>query len=119
MLTRKGRGSASSSSGLTDMDSIGSVDSMGSDAFDAGGGMDSQSQLDSFAKEVLNALNFDSMPPFPNYYQLYFEKMLDEKPYEFKKSITELLETESNSEDEKRYPRAVACCLFEKLYFGN
>lgn len=103
MLTRKGRGAASSSgSGMTDMESIGSMESMGGDAFDDAGGMDSQSQLDSFAKEVLNALNFDSMPPFPNYYQLYFEKMLDEKPYEFKKSITELLETESNSEDEKR-----------------
>lgn len=88
----------------TEVDSIGAsgADTMGGSSFGSSGEMDSQSQLDAFAREVLSALGTDSMPPFPSYFQLYFEKMLDEKPYEFKKQITELLETESSTEDEKR-----------------
>lgn len=58
--------------------------------------------LDMFAREVLEALSNDNLPPFPNYYQLYFEKLLDEKPYDFRKNINELMESESGAEDEKR-----------------
>lgn len=101
MLTRKGRSTQSVPE--QDMGSTDSVGSMGGDdSFSADGEMDSQSQLEQFAKRVLNELGNDAMPPFPNYYQLYFEKMLDEMPYEFKKQISELLESESNTEDEKR-----------------
>ena len=102
MLTRKGRSTPSAAP--TEMDSIDSMGSIGDgdDSFDSGSEEDSHSQLEQFAKKVLNELNNESMPPFPNYYQLYFEKLLDEMPYEFKKQITELLESESNTEDEKR-----------------
>lgn len=63
---------------------------------------DGGSEVEQFAREVLEELSKDSLPPFPSYFQLYFEKMLDEKPYELRKSISEMIETESNTEDEKR-----------------
>lgn len=63
---------------------------------------DGGSDVEQFAREVLEALSKDNLPPFPNYFQLYFEKMLDEKPYELRKSISEMIETESHTEDEKR-----------------
>jgi len=63
---------------------------------------DPSSQLDSFAREVLAALSQDNLPPFPSYFQLYFEKLLDDKPMEFRKQMMDLMETESSTEDEKR-----------------
>lgn len=63
---------------------------------------DAGSEVEQFAREVLEELSKDNLPPFPSYYQLYFEKMLDDKPYEVRKSISEMIETESNTEDEKR-----------------
>jgi diguanylate cyclase (GGDEF)-like protein len=60
------------------------------------------SELDSFARGVLKELAKDNLPPLPNYYQLYFEKMLDEKSYEFRKAMNDMIEGESNSEDDKR-----------------
>ncbi|MDQ1339090.1 MAG: hypothetical protein QG567_240 [Campylobacterota bacterium] len=99
MLTRKGRPAPTSSSDTEeDLQETGSTNSLSSSS----GGRDSQSQLDQFAKKILVGLSNDSMPPFPSYYQLYFEKMLDEMPFEFKKQISELIETESDTENEKR-----------------
>ena len=59
-------------------------------------------EVERFARDVLEELGNDNMPPFPSYYQLYFEKKLEDLPYDLKKSITEMMETESNTEDEKR-----------------
>lgn len=99
MLTRKGRPAPTSSSDTEeDLQEPGAANSLSSSS----GGRDSQSQLDQFAKKILVQLSNDSMPPFPSYYQLYFEKMLDEMPFEFKKQISELIETESDTENEKR-----------------
>ena len=63
---------------------------------------DASGEVEQFAKEVLSELSKDALPPFPSYFQLYFEKMLDEKSYEFRKSVSDMIESESNSEDEKR-----------------
>ena len=59
-------------------------------------------ELENFARGVLEDLAKDNLPPLPNYYQLYFEKALDEKPYEFRKAMSDMIEGESSSEDEKR-----------------
>ncbi|MDR3347160.1 MAG: diguanylate cyclase [Helicobacteraceae bacterium] len=59
-------------------------------------------EMGKFGQSVLSGLSKDNLPPFPNYYQLYFEKMLDDCPYEFRKSISDMIETEQNTEDEKR-----------------
>ncbi|MDR2639125.1 MAG: diguanylate cyclase [Helicobacteraceae bacterium] len=59
-------------------------------------------EVENFARAVLDELAKDNLPPLPNYYQLYFEKALDEKPYEFRKAMSDMIEGESSSEDEKR-----------------
>ncbi|MDR2151351.1 MAG: diguanylate cyclase [Helicobacteraceae bacterium] len=59
-------------------------------------------ELENFARGVLEDLAKDNLPPLPNYYQLYFEKALDEKSYEFRKAMSDMIEGESSSEDEKR-----------------
>ncbi len=59
--------------------------------------------LESFSKEVLQRMHDDSVPPIPNNYRLYFDRILDEKPQEFKKQIQQILEIEDDdSADEKR-----------------
>ncbi|MDR1911739.1 MAG: diguanylate cyclase [Helicobacteraceae bacterium] len=62
----------------------------------------SGSELEGFARAVLDELAKDALPPLPNYYQLYFDKMLDDKPYEFRKAANDMIEGESDAEDEKR-----------------
>ncbi len=59
-------------------------------------------EVERFAREVLEELSNDNMPPFPNYYQLYFEKKLEDLPYDLKKRISDMMESETNTEDEKR-----------------
>ncbi len=58
--------------------------------------------LESFANEVLKALVRDNIPPIPDNFQLYFERLLDEKPEAFKKSTLNILDLENNSDDERR-----------------
>lgn len=69
------------------------------DGSEKGGG----DTLEAFSKEVLKRLESDSVPPIPNNFQLYFDRILDEKPEEFKKQIQHILEIEDDgSADEKR-----------------
>ncbi len=59
--------------------------------------------LESFSKEVLSRLHDDGVPPIPNNFHLYFDRLLDEKPIDFKKQIQQILEIEEDdSSDEKR-----------------
>lgn len=73
-----------------------------------------QDSLESFSKEVLNALESKNMPPLPLNYQAYFEQMLNSKDIEFQKKIHSLMESDTN-DDERNI-------LFEKnihLAFAN
>lgn len=58
--------------------------------------------LESFANEVLKTLARDNTPPIPDNFQLYFERLLDEKPEGFKKSTLNILDLEDSSDDERR-----------------
>lgn len=53
-----------------------------------------------YAKEVLNALLKDNIPPTPNNFSLYFDRILEEKSETLKKQIKSILELEENSSDE-------------------
>lgn len=53
-----------------------------------------------YAKEVLNALLKDNLPPTPNNFSLYFDRILEEKSETLKKQIKSILELEENSNDE-------------------
>lgn len=62
---------------------------------------DPTSDLEIFAKEVLNALIMDNLPPTPNNFSLYFDRILDDKSDGLRRQIGSILELEEGSGDEK------------------
>ena len=56
--------------------------------------------LDKFAKEVVSQLIKDNLPPTPNNYSLYFDRLLDEKDESFKKQVYSILELEESNDAE-------------------
>ncbi len=56
--------------------------------------------LDKFAKEVVNQLIKDNLPPTPNNYSLYFDRLLDTKSESFKKQVYSILELEESNDAE-------------------
>ncbi len=62
----------------------------------------SANEIERFAISVLKKLIEDSIPPTPDNYRIYFEKLLDEKNIEFQKKIQELLEFEEGNYSENR-----------------
>lgn len=62
----------------------------------------SANEVERFAILVLKKLIEDSIPPTPDNYRIYFEKLLDEKSIDFQKKIQELLEFEENNYSENR-----------------
>jgi diguanylate cyclase (GGDEF)-like protein len=64
----------------------------------AGGG----TPLDQFAAEVLARISEEGLPPIPSYFELYFETMLQDKPFDFRKEVAEQLSSQDSGGDEKR-----------------
>jgi len=62
----------------------------------------SNSELEKFSLYVLKVLMDENIPPTPSNFQIYFEKLLENKPLSFKKRINDLLEAENVNEDEHR-----------------
>ena len=62
----------------------------------------SSNEVERFSISVLKKLIEDSVPPTPDNYRVYFEKLLDGKNLEFQKKIQELLEFEENNYGEDR-----------------
>jgi len=64
--------------------------------------MDSpSSDIEVYSKEVLNALIADNLPPTPNNFSLYFDRLLEDKSENLRKQILALLELEeANGGDE-------------------
>jgi diguanylate cyclase len=60
------------------------------------------SALEQFAAEILAKLEEDGLPPIPSYYELYFETMLQDKPFDFRKEVAEQLSSQDTGGDEKR-----------------
>lgn len=59
------------------------------------------SDIELYAKEVLNALIDDNLPPTPNNFSLYFDRLLENKSENFHKQIISMLELEESNDDEK------------------
>ena len=59
------------------------------------------SDLEMYSKEVLSQLIHDNLPPTPNNFALYFDRLLEEKSEALRKQINTILEFEDNSDDEK------------------
>jgi len=62
---------------------------------------DPTSDLEIFAKEVLNALINDNLPPTPNNFALYFDRILEDKSDSLRHQIGSVLELEESDEAEQ------------------
>ena len=81
--------------------SIGSTDSTEAGSMEESSKIDSPvSDIDFYAQEVINKLLFDNLPPTPNNYALYFDRLLEEKDDKFKKQVVSILELEDSNDDE-------------------
>jgi len=59
-----------------------------------------EGDLESYAKEVLDTLIRDGLPPTPNNFSLYFDRLLEDKSQNTSKQIISILELEESNEDE-------------------
>ena len=58
-----------------------------------------QAAIFSFSQNVLNELNSDNVPTLPINYSIYFERMLDEQPEDFRQKVGETLSLYSDEID--------------------
>jgi len=58
------------------------------------------SDIEIYAKEVLDALIRDNIPPTPNNFSLYFDRLLEDKSENMRKQIHDILELEESNEAE-------------------
>jgi len=58
------------------------------------------SDIEIYAKEVLHALISDNLPPTPNNFSLYFDRLLEEKSDTLRKQIHSMLELEESNDAE-------------------
>lgn len=61
---------------------------------------DVASDIEVYSKEVLNALIDDNLPPTPNNFSLYFDRLLEDKSENLRKKIIDILELEDSNDDE-------------------
>ncbi len=61
-----------------------------------------ESSLEKLASEAVSALIKDGVPPLPNNFQLYFDRLLEEQPEEVQKEIQSMMELEDNNSDEQQ-----------------
>lgn len=62
----------------------------------------SSNEIERFAISVLKTLINNNVPPSPENFKIYFEKLLDEKDLDFQKKIQELFDFEESSYGENR-----------------
>jgi diguanylate cyclase (GGDEF)-like protein len=58
------------------------------------------SDIEIYAKEVLNSIIADNLPPTPNNFALYFDRLLEDKSENLRKQILAMLELEDSNDDE-------------------
>lgn len=61
---------------------------------------DVSSDIELYSKEVLESLIEDNLPPTPNNFSLYFDRLLEDKAESLRKQIASILELEENNDDE-------------------
>ena len=60
----------------------------------------SNGELEKFSATILKVMGDEGVPPTPSNFQIYFDKLLENKPAPFKKRINEFLELEVSNNDE-------------------
>lgn len=58
------------------------------------------SDIEIYSKEVLSALIADNLPPTPNNFSLYFDRLLEDKSETLRRQIRSILELEESNENE-------------------
>ncbi len=58
------------------------------------------SEFELYSQEVLNHLILDNLPPTPNNFSLYFDRLLEDKSENFKKEVISILELEDSNDNE-------------------
>lgn len=58
------------------------------------------SDIELYAKEVLSSLIADNLPPTPNNFSLYFDRLLEDKSESFRRQVVSMLELEEANDDE-------------------
>lgn len=58
------------------------------------------SDVEIYAKEVLNSLIVNNLPPTPNNFSLYFDRLLEDKTESLRKQILAMLELENSNDEE-------------------
>jgi len=61
---------------------------------------DPTSDVEVYSKEVLESLIRDNLPPTPNNFSLYFDRLLEDKSENFRKQISSMLELEESNDAE-------------------
>ena len=79
--------------------SRGAVEEPGSGA-PSGPSNDPTSDIEVYSKEVLKELIKDNLPPTPNNFSLYFDRLLEDKSESFRKQILGMLELEESNDAE-------------------
>jgi diguanylate cyclase (GGDEF)-like protein len=59
-----------------------------------------EGDLEAYSKEVLYSLIKDGLPPTPNNFSLYFDRLLEDKSQNTRNQIVSILELEESNEDE-------------------
>ena len=59
-----------------------------------------EGDLETYSKEVLNELIKDGLPPTPNNFSLYFDRLLEDKSQNTRSEIISIMELEESNEDE-------------------
>lgn len=78
-----------------------SVKDVDSNAGSDGDATQEEGDLELYSKEVLQELLKDGLPPTPNNFSLYFDRLLEEKSQNARKVILSVLEHEESNEDER------------------
>ena len=63
---------------------------------------DKNSELENFSLFVLKSMIDEKVPPTPSNFQIYFEKLLENKPISFRKRVSEYLEFDDDDTSEHR-----------------
>ena len=61
---------------------------------------DETSELELYSQEVLNALIADNLPPTPNNFALYFDRLMETQSEVFRKQTLSMLDMEESNDDE-------------------
>ncbi len=67
---------------------------------DSGSSSEATSDIELYSKEVLSSLIDDNLPPTPNNFSLYFDRLLEDKSENFRKQIMSMLELEESNDAE-------------------